>query len=181
MLVGGHGMGGYRLGPRIMGMSSAAQMNFLNGDSSGSAGVLYIGAGCFLSMTDLGPRACHVSLELWTTVCKAAGVIQYAQSSSPIYRLFIAVSFRSISCAIWGTVPRDVSGVYCGVESGLRPAMANLPTRGARTGAEEFRTLKVISLGVHISRSMVGCDYRKAIFGDVLGVIISGGRKSVSG
>lgn len=37
--------------------------------------------------------------------------------------------------------------------------MANWPTRGASTGAEEPTTLKVISLDVR-SGSMVGCDHR---------------------
>lgn len=47
-----------------------------------------------------------------------------------------------------------MSGTWCGVARTFRPGMANLPTRGARTGAVEARTLKVIAGGADVAWSM---------------------------
>ena len=76
------------------------------------------------------------------------------QSSSPMKRLLIAVSFRTTSCAICDTAPRVVSGTKCGVEMAWRPGIANFPTRGASTGAAELKILKFISEVVDVSESM---------------------------
>lgn len=76
------------------------------------------------------------------------------QSSNPAYKLLISVWSRITSCATCGTVPREVSGTWCGVARVFRPGMANLPTRGARTGAVEARTLKVIAGDADVAWSM---------------------------
>lgn len=76
------------------------------------------------------------------------------QSSNPAYKLLISVWSRITSCATCGTVPREVSGTWCGVARVFRPGMANLPTRGAKTGAVEARTLKVIAGGADVAWSM---------------------------
>jgi len=148
VFAGGHGIAGNRRGASTSGMSSEAQMNRLRGDSPGATGVLYSGAGCFFSMTDRGH---HVS---GCSYVEEFGGSRYIQSSSPMYKLLIAVSFRTTSCAICDTAPRVVNGTKCGVEIAWRPGMANVPTRGANTGAVEPKTLKVISEGADGSSSM---------------------------